>query len=85
MHDSSGTPVQQAADWIEYVHRHKGARHLKAEVYNLYWYQEYLLDVGAFFLLVTVAILFMIKTMLKCLCKVIDKTRGKRAETLKRD
>ena len=26
MRDSNRTPVQEAADWIEYVHRHGGAR-----------------------------------------------------------
>lgn len=70
MHDSSRTPVQQAADWIEYVNRHGGARHLKPQVYNLYWYQEYLLDIGAFLLSVTVALLVVIRVAFKFLCKI---------------
>ena len=61
LRDNPRTSVQQAADWIEYVHRHKGAKHLRPEVYNLSWYQYYLLDVLLFLFLairMLVALLF---------------------------
>jgi len=82
MRDSSRTPVQQAADWIEYVYRHGGARHLKPQVYNLYWYQEYLLDIGAFLLSVVVAMLAVMRVLFKCFCKMC-KREGKGTEKLK--
>ncbi|XP_067633316.1 uncharacterized protein [Eurosta solidaginis] len=42
-------PRETAIYWIEYVIRHKGARHLRAAGLDLKWYQFYLLDVVAFF------------------------------------
>ena len=60
MKDSPRTPVEKTADWIEYVLRHGGARHLRAQVFNIPWYQYYLLDViaclVAIFTLVVMAI-----------------------------
>ena len=39
------------SDWIEYVLRHGGAQHLRAQVFNIHWYQYYLIDVIAFLVL----------------------------------
>ena len=33
--DRQRTPLQETADWIEYVLRHGGARHLRAQVLNI--------------------------------------------------
>lgn len=42
--------------WIEYILRHRGARHLQAAVYQLSFWQYFLLDVATV-LLLTAALL----------------------------
>lgn len=74
LRDSPRTSVQQAADWIEYVHRHKGAKHLRPEVYNLYWYQHYLLDVIAFLAIALIAFCIAIRMLLRLLCNICVKS-----------
>jgi len=77
LRDNPRTSVQQAADWIEYVHRHKGAKHLRPEVYNLHWYQNYLLDVLAFLLSALFAFCMAITMLFKLFCKiVINRAKG---------
>ncbi|XP_020621501.1 UDP-glucuronosyltransferase 2B10-like [Orbicella faveolata] len=73
LRDNPRTSVQQAADWIEYVHRHKGAKHLRPEVYNLHWYQYYLLDVLAFLLTTLFAFCIAITMLFKLLSKIVTK------------
>lgn len=47
--------------WIEYVIRHKGAKHLRSAGMNLKWYEFYLLDVIAFVAgILTFVILFFV-------------------------
>ncbi|XP_055838427.1 UDP-glucosyltransferase 2-like [Episyrphus balteatus] len=54
--------------WIEYVIRHKGARHMRSAGLDLAWYEFYLLDVIGFFALVIFgtigAIVLVIKMLL---------------------
>ncbi|XP_067631963.1 UDP-glucosyltransferase 2-like [Eurosta solidaginis] len=60
-------PRETAIYWIEYVIRHKGARHMRAAGLDLKWYQFYLLDVIAFFVFaaaVTLGIAFMLVSWL---------------------
>ena len=73
LRDNPRTSIQQAADWIEYVQRHKGAKHLRPEVYNLHWYQYYLLDVFAFLLTSIFAFCFAIKMLLRLLCETVGR------------
>ncbi|XP_054738721.1 UDP-glycosyltransferase UGT4-like [Anastrepha obliqua] len=44
-HDRPMGPRETTLYWIEYVIRHKGARHLRAAGLDLKWYQFYLVDV----------------------------------------
>lgn len=46
-HDRPMGPRETALYWIDYVIRHKGARHLRSAGLDLKWYQFYLLDVIA--------------------------------------
>lgn len=41
------SPEKSIVYWTEYVHRHKGAPHLKSHALDLTWYQYFLLDVIA--------------------------------------
>jgi glucuronosyltransferase len=60
--DQPLTPLEQAVFWTEYMIRHKGAPHVRSAVFDLTWYQYFLLDVIAVLLLAggsVIAILFL--------------------------
>ncbi|CAH3189234.1 unnamed protein product [Porites evermanni] len=67
--DRRRAPLQETADWIEYVLRHGGARHLRAQVFNIPWYQYYLLDVIAFL----VAMITLAVTVIRLACHCIRR------------
>lgn len=56
--DQPMSGMDKAIWWIEYVLRHKGARHLRSAAADLPFYQYFLLDVIAFFLGAVVFISF---------------------------
>ena len=45
--------------WIEHVLRHKGAKHLQLASRNLPFYQNYLLDIWLFLLIVGIIVLIL--------------------------
>ncbi|XP_062054756.1 UDP-glucuronosyltransferase 2B13 [Lepus europaeus] len=49
-HDQPMKPLDRAVFWIEYVMRHKGAKHLRVAAHDLTWYQYHSLDVIGFLL-----------------------------------
>ncbi|XP_038948509.1 UDP-glucuronosyltransferase 2B17 [Rattus norvegicus] len=49
-HDQPMKPLDKAVFWIEFVMRHKGAKHLRPLGHNLPWYQYHSLDVIGFLL-----------------------------------
>ena len=49
-HDQLTKPLDRAVFWIEFVMRHKGAKHLRPLGHNLTWYQYHSLDVIGFLL-----------------------------------
>uniref|UniRef100_A0A8C6XN74 UDP-glucuronosyltransferase n=1 Tax=Naja naja TaxID=35670 RepID=A0A8C6XN74_NAJNA len=53
-------PLDRAIFWIEFVIRHKGAKHLQVAAYHLTWYQYHCLDVIAFLIGCTVVIAFIV-------------------------
>ncbi|CAG5852728.1 unnamed protein product [Menidia menidia] len=46
--DKPMMPMDSALFWIEFVMRHKGAAHLKAQAYRMPWYSYYSIDVALF-------------------------------------
>ena len=80
MKDSPRTPLEKTGDWIEYVLRHGGARHLRAQVFNIPWYQYYLLDVVAFLVAVVTLVVMAIRLMYRCLCHVCCKKSDSKAK-----
>uniref|UniRef100_A0A8C4S204 UDP glycosyltransferase 8 n=1 Tax=Erpetoichthys calabaricus TaxID=27687 RepID=A0A8C4S204_ERPCA len=58
--DQPGHPVSRTLYWINYILRHKGAEHLRAAVYNIPFYQYFLLDVVAVLILGTLIILYIL-------------------------
>ena len=75
--DRQRTPLQETVDWIEYVLRHDGAPHLRPQVFNIPWYQYYLLDVMAFLVTIVTLVVMVIRLTCKCLCRVCCKRDNK--------
>ncbi|KAM7167595.1 UDP-glucuronosyltransferase 2A2-like isoform 2-T2 [Macrochelys suwanniensis] len=68
-HDQPIKPLDRAVFWIEFVMRHKGAKHLRPAAHTLTWYQYHCLDVLAFLLACAAAAVFIaVKCCLFC-CK----------------
>ena len=74
--DRRRTPLQEACDWIEYVLRHGGAKHLRPQVFNIPWYQYYLLDVIAFLVALVTVVVVAIWLTCRCLCRFCCKSKG---------
>ncbi|XP_078350006.1 UDP-glucuronosyltransferase 2C1-like [Oculina patagonica] len=78
--DRRQTPLQKTGDWIEYVLRHGGARHLRAQVFDIPWYQYYLLDVLAFIVAIVTLAVMVIRLACRCLCRVCCKKGGRKTK-----
>ncbi|XP_065545972.1 UDP-glucuronosyltransferase 2A2-like isoform X1 [Lathamus discolor] len=72
-HDQPLKPLDRAVFWIEFVMRHKGAKHLRPAAHNLTWYQYHCLDVLAFLFTCTATAVFI---LVKC-CLFCCRRRGK--------
>ncbi|XP_034039729.1 UDP-glucuronosyltransferase-like isoform X2 [Thalassophryne amazonica] len=70
-------PLELSVYWTEFVMRHKGAKHLKAAVHSLNWFQYFTLDVMAF--LATVVLVVAIVTV-KCMKLCLRKLSRKRKQ-----
>ena len=81
--DRRRSPLQETCDWMEYVLRHGGARHLRAQVFNIPWYQYYLLDVIAFLVAMVTFVVMVIRLICSCLyrfCCKKDSNKSKAKE-----
>ena len=78
MKDSPQTPLEKTGDWIEYVLRHGGARHLRVQVFNIPWYQYYLLDLIAFLVALVILVVMVITLAWRCLCRVCFQQSSKK-------
>ncbi|XP_035744808.1 UDP-glucuronosyltransferase 2A2 isoform X2 [Egretta garzetta] len=66
-HDQPVKPLDRAVFWIEFVMRHKGAKHLRPAAHHLTWYQYHCLDVLAFlFTCAAIAVFILVKCCLFC-------------------
>ncbi|XP_069314165.1 UDP-glucuronosyltransferase 2B4-like [Eulemur rufifrons] len=59
-HDQPMKPLDRAVFWIEFVMRHKGAKHLRVAAHDLTWFQYHSLDVIGFLLACVVTAIFII-------------------------
>ncbi|KAK9736941.1 UDP-glucoronosyl and UDP-glucosyl transferase [Popillia japonica] len=67
-------PIDKAEYWIEYVVRHKGAKHLRLASLDLTWYQHISLDVILFLTAVTVILCYVFYRIIKrLLCRKKSK------------
>ena len=76
LRDRRRTSLQEICDWIEYVLRHGGARHLRPQMFNIPWYQYYLLDVMAFLVAVVTLVVMVIRMTSRCLSRLCCKRSG---------
>ncbi|XP_044755769.1 UDP-glucosyltransferase 2-like isoform X2 [Coccinella septempunctata] len=65
MNDSPVKGIDKAIWWIEYVIRHKGAKHLRSPSMDIPWYQYLLLDVMAVIFSVLALLIFIIYKLAK--------------------
>ncbi|XP_069686167.1 UDP-glycosyltransferase UGT5-like [Periplaneta americana] len=69
LRDQPNNPLDRAVWWVEYVIRHRGARHLRSGALDLTWFQYFLLDVIAFVIVVpflTIWITYRVILFFKC-------------------
>uniref|UniRef100_A0A663MRU1 UDP-glucuronosyltransferase n=1 Tax=Athene cunicularia TaxID=194338 RepID=A0A663MRU1_ATHCN len=79
-HDQPVKPLDRAVFWIEFVMRHKGAKHLRPAAHHLTWYQYHCLDVLAFlFMCTAIAVFILAKCCLFC-CKRCGRIAKRKKE-----
>nr|WEU75330.1 uridine diphosphate-glycosyltransferases 33AR1 [Glyphodes pyloalis] len=69
MRDKSLNSLNQAVAWIDYVLRHKGAKHLRAPSANMHWTTYMELELVSIVLFVFLMMLTVILLLCKCICK----------------
>ncbi|XP_005868956.1 PREDICTED: UDP-glucuronosyltransferase 2B31 isoform X2 [Myotis brandtii] len=80
-HDQPMKPLDRAVFWIEFVMRHKGAKHLRPASYDLTWVQYHSLDVIGFLLACVASATFVItKCCLLCYQKFAKPGKKKKRE-----
>nr|XP_027806676.1 UDP-glucuronosyltransferase 2A1 isoform X5 [Marmota flaviventris] len=77
-HDQPVKPLDRAVFWIEFVMRHKGAKHLRPASHDLTWFQYHSLDVIGFLLACVTTVIFMVTKCCLFSCKKIGKTGKKK-------
>ncbi|XP_037685851.1 UDP-glucuronosyltransferase 2A3-like [Choloepus didactylus] len=80
-HDQPMKPLDRAVFWIEFVMRHKGAKHLRPAAHDLTWFQYHSLDVIGFLLACVATAIFLVT---KC-CVFSYQKFGKNGKKRKRD
>uniref|UniRef100_A0A8C6EKF4 UDP-glucuronosyltransferase n=1 Tax=Microcebus murinus TaxID=30608 RepID=A0A8C6EKF4_MICMU len=76
-HDQPMKPLDRAVFWIEFVMRHKGAKHLRVAAHDLPWFQYHSLDVLGFLLACVATAIFVITKCCLCFCRMFA-TAGKK-------
>uniref|UniRef100_A0A2K5I6L9 UDP-glucuronosyltransferase n=2 Tax=Colobus angolensis palliatus TaxID=336983 RepID=A0A2K5I6L9_COLAP len=78
-HDQPMKPLDRAVFWIEFVMRHKGAKHLRVAAHDLTWIQYHSLDVIGFLLACVATVIFIItKCCLFCFRKLAKTGKKKK-------
>ncbi|XP_020768906.2 UDP-glucuronosyltransferase 2A2 isoform X2 [Odocoileus virginianus] len=77
-HDQPVKPLDRAVFWIEFVMRHKGAKHLRPAAHDLTWYQYHSLDVIGFLLACVATAVFLATKCCLFSCRKFGKTGKKK-------
>ncbi|KAL2780354.1 UDP-glucuronosyltransferase 2B15 precursor [Daubentonia madagascariensis] len=76
-HDQPMKPLDRAVFWIEFVMRHKGAKHLRVAAHDLTWFQYHSLDVTLFLLACVATVIFILTKCCLLFCQMFA-TSGKK-------
>ncbi|KAM5272475.1 UDP-glucuronosyltransferase 2B31-like [Ctenodactylus gundi] len=80
-HDQPVKPLDRAVFWIEFVMRHKGAKHLRVAAHDLSWFQYHSLDVLGFLLACVATVIFITsKCCMFCYQKYAKTGKKKKRE-----
>ncbi|XP_052591915.1 UDP-glucuronosyltransferase 2A1 isoform X4 [Peromyscus californicus insignis] len=80
-HDQPVKPLDRAVFWIEFVMRHKGAKHLRVAAHDLTWFQYHSLDVIGFLLACVASAIFLLaKTCLFVFQKFVMTGKKKKRD-----
>uniref|UniRef100_A0A671FC73 UDP-glucuronosyltransferase n=1 Tax=Rhinolophus ferrumequinum TaxID=59479 RepID=A0A671FC73_RHIFE len=77
-HDQPVKPLDRAVFWIEFVMRHKGAKHLRPAAHHLTWFQYHSLDVIGFLLACVASAIFLVTKCCLFSCRKFGKTGKKK-------
>ncbi|XP_068831341.1 UDP-glucuronosyltransferase 2C1-like isoform X1 [Capricornis sumatraensis] len=77
-HDQPVKPLDRAVFWVEFVMRHKGAKHLRPAFHDLTWYQHHSLDVIGFLLACVATVVFLVTKCCLFCCWKFGKTAKKK-------
>ncbi|KAF0885806.1 UDB31 glucuronosyltransferase, partial [Crocuta crocuta] len=77
-HDQPVKPLDRAVFWIEFVMRHKGAKHLRPAAHDLTWFQYHSFDVIGFLLVCVVTAIFLVTKCCLFSCQKFGKTGKKK-------
>lgn len=70
-------PLDTAIFWVEYVIRHKGAKHMQSPAAYLPWYQYHSVDVIAFYLIVFWIVFQLVKFITKRAWRLVCRKKSK--------
>ena len=77
-HDQPVKPLDRAVFWVEFIMRHKGAKHLRPAFHDLTWYQRHSLDVIGFLLACVATVAFLVTKCCLFCCWKFGKTAKKK-------
>ncbi|XP_019488775.1 PREDICTED: UDP-glucuronosyltransferase 2A3-like [Hipposideros armiger] len=77
-HDQPVKPLDRAVFWIEFVMRHKGAKHLRPAIHDLTWFQYHSLDVIGFLMACAASAIFLVTKCCLFFCRKCGKTEKKK-------
>nr|XP_055171242.1 UDP-glucuronosyltransferase 2A2 isoform X1 [Nyctereutes procyonoides] len=77
-HDQPVKPLDRAVFWIEFVMRHKGAKHLRPASHDLTWFQYHSLDVIGFLLACVATAIFLVTKCCLFSCRKFNKAGKKK-------
>lgn len=79
LRDRPSKPIDDAIFWVEYVIRHKGAKHLRVPYWDMPLYQVYMIDViGVIFAITVIVILIFILIILKLYNYILKRSGQKK-------
>uniref|UniRef100_A0A8D8CYC2 UDP-glucuronosyltransferase n=2 Tax=Culex pipiens TaxID=7175 RepID=A0A8D8CYC2_CULPI len=78
--DNPTDPLQESVFWIEYVIRHRGAKHLKSAAVRMPWYRYLLLDLAAATAVAIYVSIWLTKHAIGKVCKKSDKNLSKKRQ-----